>query len=267
MNAPAGTSLRPTMRAPSFDVATLAYKRDRNFYLLITALAWLGIIMGFEIDIRQDAAKGALPYPFIINFHALVFFGWLVLFTVQVLLIRTRRLAMHRKLGMAMVFVAATMVVLGPWAALSIAHRDLIRSNKSPEFLIILLFDILAFAGLTTAGILCRRAPAAHKCLMFLGTLYIADAGFGRWVSHSSHYLQAWMHSGAFSFWAGFYGGSNLLMIALGAYDVATRRRLHIAYILGMAWVLGNQITATALYFQPTSWVETARKMVAAWPW
>jgi hypothetical protein len=244
---------------------TPTHSWDRNFYLLIVALAWLGIIVGFEIDIRLDAASGMLPYPFIINFHAFVFVAWLVLFTVQVLLVRSRRLPTHRSLGMAMVWVAGLMLLLGPWTALSIAHRDLIQSNASPGFLIILLADILAFAGLTTAGILCRSVLAAHKRLMLLGTLYITDAGFGRWFSHSSQDLHAWMHSGAFPFWAGFYGGSNLLMFGIGAYDVVTRRRLHPAYVAGMAWVLANQITATVLYLHSPGWVALARNLVAAW--
>jgi hypothetical protein len=243
-----------------------AHKWDRNFYLLIVALAWLGIIMGFGYGIRADAAHGDLPYPFIINFHALVFVGWLVLFTVQVWLVRIRRLPAHQKLGKAMAWVFGLMVVLGPWTALSIAHRDLVESNTSPMLLIVLFIDILAFAGLTTAGLLCRKVPAAHKRLMLLGTLYITDAGFSRWFSHLSPVLRAWRFSGTFPWWVGFYSGVNLLMIGIGVYDLVTRRRLHPAYIAGMAWVFANEVAATRLVLHSPGWTALATKMVAAGP-
>ena len=44
------------------------------------------------------------------------------------------------------------------------------------------------------------------------------------------------------------YFGPNLLILAVGAYDLVTRRRLHPAYVIGVAWVLANQMTALILF-------------------
>jgi hypothetical protein len=47
--------------------------------------------------------------------------------------------------------------------------------------------------------------------------------------------------------WGDLYLGSDLLMLGLGVYDLATRRRLHPAYIAGVVWMLGLQVTALRL--------------------
>jgi hypothetical protein len=45
-----------------------------------------------------------------------------------------------------------------------------------------------------------------------------------------------------------------------------TRRRLHNAYLLGVAWIFGNQMLALSLYFSP-AWLACAKRIIAAWPW
>ena len=59
--------------------------------------------------------------PLIVHVHAIVFVSWLVLFTVQILLIRFKKLPVHRKLGMAMVARPVT-VILGPSTAWTVQH-------------------------------------------------------------------------------------------------------------------------------------------------
>ncbi|MEO8927400.1 MAG: hypothetical protein ABI306_09590 [Caulobacteraceae bacterium] len=40
-------------------------------------------------------------------------------------------------------------------------------------------------------------------------------------------------------------------MVGLGAYDLVLRRRLHPAWLLGVAWALSLQITAIFLLHDP----------------
>ena len=54
-----------------------------------------------------------------------------------------------------------------------------------PDFLAVQLSDMLAFGTLSAAALLLRKDMAAHKRLMLLGTLYISDAGFARWLGDS----------------------------------------------------------------------------------
>ncbi len=93
---------------------------DRNFFLLYVVFIWIGICMGFGPQIVHHIETHAPPYPLIVHVHALAFVGWLVLLTVQVLLIRVRRADIHRKLGIAGAALAGIMLILGPLTAIII---------------------------------------------------------------------------------------------------------------------------------------------------
>ena len=221
---------------------------DRNAFLLFTALVWVGVLSGFGTDSFEHLRKYGLDYPLIVHFHAVVFVGWLVLFTVQVALIRNGRAQMHRRLGTAGTLLAAIMVVLGPATALVVAASRFAATGQTPEFLAVQLTDIVAFAGLTGSGLLLRRIPSAHKRLMLLGLIYISDAGFARLLNGV---MAAPFGQGVWGEMAGLYLGSDLLVLGLGVYDLATRFRLHPVYVAGVVWTIALQFIALVLVGNP----------------
>jgi hypothetical protein len=202
------------------------------------------VLSGFGTDSFSHLRKYGLDYPLIVHFHAVAFVGWLVLFTVQVALIRTARADIHRRLGIAGAVLAAMMVVLGPATALVVDAARFAATGRTPEFLAVQFTDILAFAGLTASGLLMRGIPSAHKRLMLLGLIYISDAGFARLLNGV---IAAPLGQGVGGAVAGLYLGSDLLMLGLGVYDLATRGRLHPAYIAGVVWTIALQFTALVL--------------------
>jgi hypothetical protein len=236
---------------------------DRNFFLLMVALAWLGIGMGFGQDIAAHIQKHQPAFAPIVHFHAAVFVLWLVLFTVQVLLIRARKLSVHQQLGWGLVGLAGLMVIVGPATALSVQHAAKGNPHADPGFLSVQFTDILAFAGLVTAAILRRKVPASHKRLMLLGTLYITDAGFARWFGGA---IEQRLGDGYWATWVSLYVAPASLMLLVGIYDLATRRRLHPAYLAGVAWVFAVQMLALGLYVLTPGWPGCARRIIAAWP-
>ena len=58
-------------------------RRDRNFFLLMVALIWLGILMGFVPEIIRRVRADRL-FPAVVYFHGAVFVSWLCLLTSQV---------------------------------------------------------------------------------------------------------------------------------------------------------------------------------------
>lgn len=216
---------------------------------MFTALVWVGVLSGFGTDSFNHVSKYGLDYPLIVHFHALAFVGWLALFTVQVALIRNARADIHRRLGMAGAGLATVMVVLGPATALVVDAARFAATGRTPEFLAVQLTDILAFAGLTAAGLLSRRIPSAHKRLMLLGLIYISDAGFARLLNGA---MAAPLGHGVLGTIARLYLGSDLLLLGLGVYDLATRGRLHPAYLAGVVWMIALQCTAFVLLTNPT---------------
>jgi len=236
---------------------------DRNFFLAMTGLVWLGILRGFGGDMIQHVQSHAPAYHLIVHVHAVVYVLWLVLFTVQVFLIRSRKVQIHQQLGFALVYLAILMALIGPATALTVQHHAIGNPKADPGFLSIQFTDILAFASLTGAAIVLRKSSAAHKRLILLGTLYITDAGYARWLADS------WLQFlGGMSFWHGwlaFYLAPNVLVLLVGVYDFVTRRKFHPAYVIGAAWIFAIQMLSLSLYFSP-AWTEFAKRVIAAWP-
>lgn len=220
---------------------------DRNFFLLMVALLWLGILMGFVPEIIHRVRVHRL-FPAVVYFHGTVFVGWLSLLTVQVLLIRARRADIHRELGMAGVALYGAMVVLGITTSVVVDYDLFGTPHSDPSFFSIQLADMLAFTVLGAFAIALRKSPDAHKRLMILATIFIANAGFSRWFAHG---LERLLGDGYWGNWAQLYLTDLLLVAMLGAYDLISRRRMYSAYVFGAVWGLGLEFAAVWLYMTP----------------
>jgi uncharacterized membrane protein YozB (DUF420 family) len=223
-------------------------RRDRNAALVLLGLIWTGILMGFVPDAMRHVATHARPYPLIVHFHAAAFVGWLLFLSTQIMLVRTGNTAVHRRLGVFGAGLAAIMLVLGPATALTVQHVDFGTKASDPPFLSVQLLGITTFAILVAAGLLLRRDAAAHKRLMLLGTLFISDAGFARWLGDG---LTKLLGDGFWPFWTESYIGNDVVLLVFVAYDLITRRRLHPVFVAGAALGLADQLIASWLYYAP----------------
>ena len=233
-------------------------KSDRNFFLTYVVLIWLGILGGFVPEIVSHIVKHKPPFPWIVHVHAVVFVGWLVVLTTQVLLIRNKRADLHRRLGVAAMGVAALMVVIGPITAFASQRYHLGKPDSDVPFLAVQLLDILGFAMLVSAAFVMRNNSSAHKRLILLATLYIADAGFARFFGDGVHGV---LGDGYWPFLAEAYLANDVLAVGIGAYDLVTRKRLHPAYVAGMAVTFGLQLIGSALYHSP-GWKTIALALI-----
>jgi hypothetical protein len=233
-------------------------KSDRNFFLTYVVLIWIGILGGFVPEIVSHIAKHKPPFPLIIHVHGVVFVGWLLMLTAQVLLIRRRRPDLHRTLGIAAMGLATLMVVIGPATAIYMQRYHWGTPESDPPFLAIQLTDIIAFAGLALAAFALRHESSAHKRLILLATLYISDAGFARLFGDGVHGIAG---DGFWPFLAEAYLANDVLAVGIGVYDFVTRRQLQPAYVAGMAWTFALQLTASALYHAP-AWKPVALALI-----
>jgi hypothetical protein len=231
--------------------------QDRNFFLLMVGLIWLGILMGFvpEIIGRVRADK---PFLAVVYFHGALFVGWLTLLTVQVLLIRARRVSLHRELGMAGVALYGAMLVIGVTTSVMVDNHALGTTQADPSFLSVQLADMVAFGLLGALAIALRKDPEAHKRLMILATIFIADAGFSRWWGPG---LERLLGNGYWGNWAQLYLGDCLLVLLVGVYDLLRRRRLYPVYLFGALWGLAAEFIAIWLYVSPW-WKPVATRLI-----
>jgi hypothetical protein len=73
-----------------------------------------------------------------------------------------------------------------------------------------------------------RRKPAAHRRLMYVGTLFMLDPVLARIPP------QSWSEFWFYSFMIGVWGG---MFLSLFAYDWRTERRVHRISAAGFAWL------------------------------
>ena len=159
--------------------ATWSARQDRLAFVLWLGLLWTGVLAGFGVDMGRFVHE-APPAPRVVYFHAVVFVGWMLLLTAQVLLVVGDRVALHRRLGWIATGWACLMAVMGPWAAFASQTVLIHGPEYDPPFLAVQMGDIIAFVILVAWGISLRKNPAAHKRIMILSTVALIEAGYGR---------------------------------------------------------------------------------------
>jgi hypothetical protein len=117
------------------------------------------------------------------------------------------------------------------------------------SFLAVPLFDMVVFAILITAGLSLRNRPDTHKRLMTLATISLMSAPIARLPIGV---LQAGPPA--------FFGLTDLFIVAMLVYDLATTRRIHPATIWGGLVIVASQplrlmVSGTAAWMAFAGWV------------
>ncbi|MBL8913611.1 MAG: hypothetical protein JNM17_23120 [Archangium sp.] len=196
---------------------------DHRFFTVMSLVASVIIVAGFGGTYGARLAAGH-TVPVVIHLHALAFSAWLVLFVTQAVLAARGRLALHRRLGWLATALAGTMLVLGVAAAVSAGrhgHRGLAGAEfeSAGAFTLFSVLAVLAFFTLTAAALWFRAYPQAHKRLMLMSLLgALLPPGLSRLLS-----LMQCLE------WLG--GVATLFLLVGPAWDLATRQRIHVAYV------------------------------------
>jgi hypothetical protein len=233
------------------------HRHDRKMIALIVGAVCVAVVLGFGLDIVRRSHINALHFAPIVHLHAIAYTGWLVLLAVQVLLVRTRRLRVHKKLGWMAVVLIPAMLVLGPLTAYAGVAGNPWMPDKWIAWLSVNYTNAIGSVVLLAAGFLMRRDPAAHKRLMVMGMFAVAEPGFSRiWRVVG----EPRVGDGYIGFYISTYIGAFILVIAVGVYDLVTRRRLHPAYVAAALWIFFNEALADWLFHQPF-WLAAMKQM------
>jgi hypothetical protein len=204
---------------------------DRLFYGGMAAVMALAVFAGFAPTYYLHLFAGGprttitgAPFTLLVHVHGALFTAWVVLFVVQTGLVASRRVAVHRRLGMVGAGLAAAMVAAGLAVAVAGAARGSAPPGVDPlAFLAIPFFDMVLFACFVAAALLRRRDPETHKRLMLLAYVNIIVAAMAR--------LPGVLPLGP----PAFYGLAFLFIAAAVTYDLVSRRRVHRVYLWGGA--------------------------------
>ena len=209
---------------------TWSARDDRTASMVWLGILWIGMIAGFGVDFPRYLHENPAA-PKITYLHGAVFTVWMLLITTQVLLVFRDRVAIHRKLGWFTAAWACLMAVLGPWAVIASDVANLNLPTGDPPFLSVNIVDVSSFLIFVAWGIALRKNPAAHRRIMILSTVALADPGYSRF----SGFFMPEPPSVIPWFIYTFYG-NMILIIAMAVWDwwrgrtdapVCHRRRLH----------------------------------------
>lgn len=163
------------------------------------AIALIAIsIAGFAPSLAHPALRRA-PLSLLAGAHGFVFFTWQILFLAQSLLIATGRIAVHRHLGLAGVFLYLVMIPLGFATTIAMGRRgfdlsgDLkVLPHASPGFidpiagLLFPLTDMAMFAVLAGAALCFVKWREIHKRLMLFANMMLMPAPLAHLIGHNA---------------------------------------------------------------------------------
>jgi hypothetical protein len=236
------------------------HRFDRSFFAAFVIACWIGVFFGFyPASSARMMGKADYVAPTILHIHALLFVGWLVMLTAQVALVRTRRTAIHRKIGLAGFVLVPAMVYSGLAAELFSQRFYIQRTDDGLAFFILPLFYVAAFAAFAVAALLrARRDPAGHKRLLLMATAVIVGAAYARWWGSA---LRDAFGNGYWGMIVNTFAGTNLILAAAIAFDLVTRGRPHRVYLIGVPVLVAGQPVCSWIYHAPW-WPPLSRELI-----
>lgn len=235
--------------SPHESTREAAAPRPRSVFYLVMALILVGIvIIGFSQTLDVNLIHAPSPRPGMLYLHIVFFVGWVLLFMVQAVLVRCRRVAWHRRLGLCGLVLGAGIPVIGMETALIMTRLHHAEGYPGGEaFLMVSCFDMLAFAVTFWLAMYWRRRPEYHRRLMLMASCGLMSAAFARFPSWlmPSH---AW------------YVCIDLLILVAAIRDWVLLRRVHPVYLYGLPLLALGQAAAMWVYLSKApAWISIAR--------
>jgi hypothetical protein len=221
--------------------AAVRIRRDRAFYtgmgLAIAATAIWGFAPSFYFSRWMVAPPTTPEIGPLLALHGAVFTAWIALMVVQPMLIASRNLALHRRLGYFGAGVAAAMVLLGNVAAIAAMNGGFLGLGDPYVFYAVPFFAINSFAVTVFLAVRWRNFADTHKRLILLSNAALLGAAIARIP------LDAVQQGAPFTF----IFGPDLIILAGILYDWRTRGRVHRIWIGGGALMIASQIVMMAV--------------------
>ena len=239
-----------TPRSPE---AATSGRSERRFFGGMAVAFGLVVIAGFS---RSYYFNSYAVEPFelspLLHWHGAVYTAWMLLLVTQTTLIAAQRTHLHRQLGVAGAVLAVAMIGLGAAVAVSRTASGAIADQGVPPllFLAVPLLGMVVFATLVGAALHQRRRSAAHKRLMLLATLELVTAAVSRLPL-----VEDWGP-------VGFFGVTDLFVVAIVVYDLVTLRRVHAATLWGGLIFVVSQPLRLVIGGTPT-WLAFAAWLTA----
>ena len=222
---------------------------DRGLFLTAAVGFPLLVLIGYFKSYYFSAffdAKGVANS--LVHLHGVIMTLWVVYFTAQVALVRSKNIKMHMTMGMAGIALAALVIVVGMLAAVD-AH--LVRASApagiNPHgFFLIPVFDMTLFALFFGGAIYYRKHPAEHKTLMLMTAINFLPAAVSRIPLVPDKFMILWA-----------YGVPDLVALACFGFHTWKHRKVNKVFLAAVLILIASQPLRIVLAGTKT-WLEFA---------
>jgi hypothetical protein len=227
---------------------------SRGFYFGTALIMAAVVVYGFSQTVQDNLIHPKIARPWLLYVHAAVMSAWLSLFVVQTGLVGLRNIKLHRRLGLAGLFLGAAVPLVGVPTAIVMRRFDIEHLHDTLPFIAVPLWDMVAFSACFGLAALWRTQPERHRRLMFLATVGLIDAGLGRFPTSDAFFNTGW-----------FFGAIDLLILAAMTRDVVVQRRVHPVFAVGLPLIAAGQLATWWLWRHPPQpWLAFLRGIVGA---
>jgi hypothetical protein len=229
--------------------------------LFHAGMAWLLVVVAVVGFTPRSLAiiGGTMPMPpLVVHLHAAVMASWVTLLAAQATLALTGRMDLHRKFGLASLVVGPLVLIM--LIAITISRQNAAAGTPAGPIVNNILFvqirAIVLFPLFLVWALRARHTdPQMHKRMMLLATLMLLDAAIARmsWLPYNEFprdYLAIHLYL-------------LLLLVPALVYDLVRLRRIHRAWVWGLALML-PWVVATDFAWGSQWWREFGPKLVGA---
>ena len=146
------------------------------FYSIMSAVVLAAVAIGFGRTYAVPMANGTFHAPPVVHVHGMFAAAWVLLFALQPLLVRWKKLPWHRSIGRIGLPLALGVALTMLPAGMAQTARE-VSAGAGPTGVSILLgvgTSAVMFMLLVAAGIWARRDREAHARWLLLATLVVA---------------------------------------------------------------------------------------------
>jgi len=216
----------------------------RRFFVCIAILMLVAVALGFGKSFYLRPVFNSKPLPGYLLLHGITMTAWFLLFLAQSMLVSARRVDLHRKLGVAGLFLAAGVVVTGVVVNLNVIPRmleigQISRAKEGVEFALSSISGLFPFAVLVLLAVALRRNTGVHKRLMFWSFVWVLGPAFTN-TRPLGQFLDPLVAP-----YLPFFPADFIWLLGLAIYDWKTERRIHPATYVTFALLLCFFLFAT----------------------
>jgi len=217
------------------------YGRDDRFFLSMALVMAAIIVAGFSMQLAMG--RSSFSAPPLVHFHAVIFFGWVVIYVTQSALVTRGSMLLHRRLGWLAAAWATMMVGVGIFTTMTMARQGTVPFFFQPAyFLVMNSITMLCFGALVATAITLRKRTEWHRRILFCAMAFLTGPAFGRLLPMPLLI--------PFAEWAVFAALMVLPLVGMVA-DLRRRGSVHAAWWWGVAAMTASQLAMTLIAYSP----------------